>query len=86
MIDVWMMFSNFYPFVIVILQVLLQNQREKSKKKSAKTVSIYQNNWTDEKVDKDCSVANVLDTFCKVILPLIGSMFVVGYFTYGLCM
>ena len=86
------MFSNFYPFIIVLLQTILQNQREeieeKSMKNSVKSASMYDEDWMVKKDENDILLrkkfARLLEIVCKVIMPMIGIAFVLGYFVFGL--
>ena len=86
-----MMVSNFYPFIIVILQTILQNQREKILKKSSESsinsIDMSERFWTNQIDDDDIkflrSFTSFLEIVCKVLLPFIGIVFVVGYFIFG---
>ena len=71
MVEVWLLFSFLYPFVIILLQTWAQRIK-------------YSNNGMDTKsrirIDLKCRVVFIL---AKVVVPTFGIFFTIAYWTYG---
>ena len=87
-----MLFSNFYPFIIVILQTLIQHLRGKiaKREKEIDTVKMFTNKIEEDdgstKKEKfyDIWFKQILEWLCKICMPAIGLCFVILYWTLGI--
>ena len=85
-----MLFSNFYPFIIVILQTLIQHIRMNVAKK-VNSVKVLRITNIDEEVEgsadtvifSETFLLHLLEVFCRLWLPALGTCFVIGYWTFG---
>ena len=85
-IDIWMLVSNFYPFVIVICQTLIHHIENNNASRGDKVEIIRESRKvTDVQEDGSNStiILLILERFCKIILPVMGICFVCSYWTFG---
>ena len=91
-IDIWMLVSNFYPFIIVICHTIIHHIKINSERKEngaicfKKNIEAFKEN---EHGDGETILLNssklllILERFSKIYLPALGICFVAGYWTFG---
>ena len=78
MVDIWMVFMMFYPFLIVSLYTIREVLKNKNNKVMNKTC-----NWIEQNEEGDRKI-RIVGYLLNAGLPLLMSMFISLYWTIGL--
>ena len=79
-----MLFSNFYPFLIVICQTIVHHIRtETSQVEDFVSVAGNNKREANKRHLQPGTILLIIDWFCKIYFPAFAACFAVGYWIFG---
>ena len=83
MVEIWLLFTLFYPFFIVLLHTFIQSTKRRRKMIKVNLVASIQTQTTATKENEFRSI-RVAIFVGKYVTPVIGLLFTLGYMSFGL--
>ena len=82
-VEIWLLFSFIYPFLIVLTQTFIQRSKLRQSIEDAK-VKVFPVHQEEESLKYRMIRVRVGEVIAKYLIPVFGVLFVIIYFCYGL--